>query len=282
MRYVVAVSGGVDSMVLLDQLCRQEQHELIVAHFDHGIRPDSAADARFVEAVARQHGLPFVSKRVELGPGASEEVARWHRYDFLQRMAQAHDAVIVTAHHADDVIETMAINIQRGTGWRGLAVLDRPKVIRPLLAVPKQQLREYALEHRLEWVEDSTNASDTYTRNRLRRRIARQLGAVQRTELSATWQHQRTIKREIDKELERFMSRAHEYSRHVMVMIDDTVAYELLRAMVVHAGGPGPLRAQAERALIAIKTARPGSIFELGGGVRLKFTLRTFVVEHYS
>lgn len=282
MRYIVAVSGGVDSMVLLHRLYVRGEHELVVVHFDHGIRDDSAADARFVEAVARNYGLPFVSERAELGNGASEEMARTRRYDFLARMAAVHDGVIVTAHHADDVIETVAINLRRGTGWRGLAVLDRSAVIRPLLSMTKQQLCNYALEHRLEWVEDSTNAEDTYMRNRLRRKIGRELPGETRQEILALWRRQRAIKQTLDDELRRFLVPTHEYSRHLLTMIDDGTARELLRAMVMHTGGVSPLRLQAERALLAIKTARPGSVYELGGGVRLRFSLRTFVVEPLS
>lgn len=269
-------------MVLLHQLHQQGQHELIVAHFDHGIREDSAADARFVAAAAQAYGLPFVSERVELGPGASEEAARRARYDFLQRVAAEHAAVIVTAHHADDVIETIALNILRGTGWRGLAVMERTGVMRPLLRTTKQQLRDYALVHRLEWVEDSTNADDTYTRNRLRRQLGRHVQFEQRQALLMMWSRQRELRRAIDRELERFLSPHHEYDRYLMTMVDDVAAYELLRAMVMHAGGPSPLRPQAERALIAIKVARPGSIHDVGDGMRLRFTRQTFVVEHSS
>lgn len=282
MRYVVAVSGGVDSMVLLHQLHQQSEHELIVAHFDHGIREDSAADARFVEATAQSYGLPFVSERVELGAGASEELARRHRYDFLERTAAAHEAVIVTAHHADDVIETIALNVQRGTGWRGLSVLDRADVMRPLLRQTKRQLYDYALAHRLEWVEDSTNADDTYTRNRLRRQLSRLLGPDERRALTVVWSRQRELRRAIDAELDRFVAPAHEYERYLLTMVDETTAHELLRAMVMAAGGPSPLRAQAERALIAIKVARPGGVHDVGDGTRLRFTRRTFVVEHSS
>ena len=70
MKYLLAVSGGIDSVVLLHKLVQDGGHELIVAHFDHGIRPDSASDARFVEALAGQYGLPFVAKREELGSAA--------------------------------------------------------------------------------------------------------------------------------------------------------------------------------------------------------------------
>lgn len=280
MRYVVAVSGGIDSVVLLHMLQAEGNHELIVAHFDHGIRDDSAADARFVAALAQRYGVPYASERVELGPGASEETARRYRYDFLQRVATEYQATIVTAHHADDVVETIALNLERGTGWRGLAVLDRPSVVRPLIHQTKQQLYDYALAQRLEWVEDSTNAEDTYTRNRLRRQIVRTLSVDQRAAVRALRDKQCAIKRAVDHELDNILPVSGDYERYVFIMVDDDVAYELLRAVVMRAGGPSPLRAQAERALLAIKTARAGSAHDVGDGTRLRFTRRTFVVEH--
>lgn len=279
MRYLVAVSGGIDSMVLLHQLVTQGQHELIVAHFDHGIRDDSAADARFVAAAARAYGLECVTERAELGAGASEDIARQYRYGFLERVADARGAIIVTAHHADDVIETIALNIARGTGWRGLSVLDRSAVLRPLLLLTKQQIRDYALTHRLEWVEDSTNAETMYARNRMRRLVAAYLSADQFHGLLAAWQRQRHIRRAVDHELTKWIQPTPEYARYLFIMIDDMTAYELLRAVVVWAGGASPLRPQSERALIAIKTAQPGTVHELGGGTRLRFTKQSFIVE---
>ena len=84
MAYLVAVSGGVDSVVLLDVMAAQAAEPLIVAHVDHGIRGEaSAADARFVAALAAHYGLPFVSTQLKLGPNASEAAAREARYDFL-------------------------------------------------------------------------------------------------------------------------------------------------------------------------------------------------------
>lgn len=278
MRYLVAVSGGVDSIVLLHRLVQQRQHELIVAHFDHGIRDDSAADARFVAAVAERYGLPFVSERAELGPGASEEVARQYRYKFLERMAEQHHAIIATAHHADDVVETIALNIARGTGWRGLSVLDRPAIMRPLLTLRKQQLLEYAVAWRLEWVEDQTNAEMVYTRNRMRRLLG-QLSPEDRQTIMAIWSRQRHVRRAVDHEVSRWLSPQHEYERYFFMMIDELSARELLRAAVVWCGGATPLRLQSERALLAIKTARPGAVCQLGDGARLRFTKHSFIVE---
>lgn len=279
MKYLVAVSGGVDSVVLLDMLVQENEHELIVAHFDHGIRADSAADARFVEALAGRYGLPFVCTRAELGKSASEEIARRYRYAFLQHQAAKHEAAIVTAHHADDVVETIVLNIARGTGWRGVAVLDREKIIRPLLRLSKQQLREYATERRLEWVEDSTNSDTVYFRNRLRRLLACSLSEHDYRALLALWEEQRRLRREIDQEVEGFLDSDHCYSRYFVTNINEGVACELLRAAVLRLSGSGPTRPQCERALLAIKTAKPGAVFEVGGAVRLRFSQRTFVVE---
>jgi tRNA(Ile)-lysidine synthase len=276
--YLVAVSGGIDSVVLLDMLVREHQHELTVAHFDHGIRPDSAADARFVEALAAMYQLPFVSKREELGSGASEELARSRRYAFLRAEAEKRNAMIITAHHGDDVVETIAINLIRGTGWRGVAVLDSPTILRPLLSLTKKEIRTYARSRRLEWVEDSTNAGDDYLRNRVRRRVALALSAEQRQAVIALWKRQVELKRSIDHELRRFVRVTGEYDRYFFIFVDTSVACEVLRAAVVAKANTSSTRPQLERALLAIKVAKPGTTFEIGGGVSLRFTIRTFIV----
>lgn len=169
-RYVVAVSGGVDSMVLLDLLTKLPKLELIVAHFDHGMRPDSAADCQFVAEQAISYGLQFVSGSGSLGPTASEAKARAARYDFLRCVEQSESAsAIITAHHQDDVLETAIINLSRGTGRRGLTALsNRPDLVRPLLNIPKTELLDYASEASLIWREDASNANPRYLRNYIR------------------------------------------------------------------------------------------------------------------
>lgn len=278
MRYLVAVSGGIDSVVLLDRLVQSGEHELIVAHFDHGIRPDSAADARFVGALARQYGLPFVTKREELGEGAGEELARTRRYAFLRSEAQKHQARLVTAHHSDDVIETVAINSARGTGWRGLAVLDASDITRPLLTKTKQEIREYALEHRLEWVEDSTNLETRYLRNQVRRKVALLLPYEDKRTILNAWQRQLRLKHEIQEEAARLLAR-NGGSRYFFTQCDLTVAIELLRLYIRREGGVSITRPQAQRTLVAIKTAKPGSLYDVADGVGLQFTARTFIVK---
>src|SRR6185436_20114617 len=119
-KYVVAVSGGVDSMVLLDLLRQKPKLELVVAHFDHGIREDSAQDRKLVQRIAKAYGLPFVHAKGNLGPKAGEALAREARYAFLRQVQADHDAkAIITAHHQDDMLKTAIMNLLRGTGRRG-------------------------------------------------------------------------------------------------------------------------------------------------------------------
>lgn len=169
-KYVVAVSGGVDSMVLLDLLAAQPGLKLTVAHFDHGIRLESRFDAHFVRLAALRYGLQFTTERAELGPDASEATARQARYDFLRRVQKEVGAqTIVTAHHRGDRVETAVLNWRRGTGRLGLTALkDKPDLRRPLLTYDKAQLIKYAVENKILWREDSTNQSPKYARNRVR------------------------------------------------------------------------------------------------------------------
>ncbi len=201
--YVVAVSGGVDSMALLHLLAQQSTSplvrssdslaaagqspqqratirlsdyrtiRLIVAHVDHGMREDSAEDRRLVEGVAKQYGLPFVYHEARLGKAASEATAREARYEFLHSVARDNGAqAIVTAHHQDDVLETAIINLLRGGRRKGLTALaSRSDIQRPLLDVPKVELAAYAKEQGLQWREDPTNQDQTYLRNYVRHRL---------------------------------------------------------------------------------------------------------------
>ena len=269
-KYVVAVSGGVDSVVLLDMFSQVPGHEIIVAHFDHGIREDSSNDAVFVGELAKKYGYVFETLREELGVGASEERARERRYEFLRSIALKYDARIVTAHHSDDALETIAINLHRGTGWRGLAVLDST-IVRPLIRSTKADLLTYAQRRHLIWHEDSTNASDAYLRNRLRGHVA-SLDIDVKKELLELRDRQIAYKRQIDEEVRLFVGDGPEYSRYFFSHIPKNVAIECLRALV----GAKLTRPQLERMLLAVKTAHPKTLYHAGAGLTLDFTTRNF------
>lgn len=277
-RYVVAVSGGVDSVVLLSMFAsKYPPKKLIVAHFDHGIRQDSRDDAVFVERLARQYGLRFETKREELGARASEDLARTRRYAFLNEVARSHDAKIITAHHADDIVETVAINLVRGTGWRGLAVLDNPAIERPLLDLTKKELIAHAKAHHLTWREDLTNSDTKYLRNELRQKLT----GLNRSDgelIRLYRKRQLYLKRSIDAECAELMGQS-PYSRYFFANIPDAAACELLRAVVLKETGYSMTRPQLQQVLHAVKVFASGKRYQINATNAISFTKREFVIE---
>ena len=174
---VAAVSGGGDSVALL-LLLTSTPRKVVVAHLDHSLRPDSAADALWVRALAKSLGYLFESEKLDVARIASERgenleaTARELRYGFLARVAKKHQAqAILTAHTEDDQAETVLLQLLQGTG-RGLGMRPkRGKVVRPLLEVSRSTLRAYLHSKNQSWLEDITNADASRDRNFLRREI---------------------------------------------------------------------------------------------------------------
>ncbi|MDB5178235.1 MAG: hypothetical protein JWN01_178 [Patescibacteria group bacterium] len=187
-RYILAVSGGADSMVLLDLMtgaAKERGYELTVAHLDHGLRTESAADRRFVQAATASYGLPFEYAEAGLGR-ASEATARATRYAWLEQIRHHHQAAgVITAHHQDDLIETSLLNLARGSGRRGLAPMQGNAILRPLLGVTRARLRDYAAARHITWREDSTNNDLTNPRNYLRHQLLAAAGATWRRDYLA-------------------------------------------------------------------------------------------------
>lgn len=180
-RIGLAVSGGADSVALLALMADlQASHgfDAVVLHVDHGLRPDSADDARFVESLAASYGLPFHALRTHVRRRRGESLemaARRVRLAFFARMTTilGLDA-IATGHHADDVAETFLLRLARGSGPDGLAGLkpvshvDGVTFIRPLLNMRDADLRRFLSERGIAWREDSTNADTSIPRNNVR------------------------------------------------------------------------------------------------------------------
>ena len=172
-RALVAVSGGPDSVVLLDLLVRtQDLHrlELTVAHVDHGIHPDSPRVAERVRALARAFALPFESGRLDLGP-SGETLARARRYAWLEAARERIGAdVILTAHHADDQVETVLMRVLAGSGPAGLAGMASVSgsLVRPLLPFRRQELAAYLEEWGLGAWLDPANSDSRHLRSWVR------------------------------------------------------------------------------------------------------------------
>ena len=276
-RYIIAVSGGVDSMVLLDLLQGQPGVDLVVAHFDHGIRPDSSQDKELVQWAAECYGLPFEYEEGKLGPHASEAEARKARYDFLQRVKEKYHAkAIITAHHQDDLLETAILNLLRGTGRKGLTSLaSRADIVRPLLPYSKQEILVYAKEHELKWREDSTNADDAYLRNYVRHQIIPKLPDDARERLLAELERTRTTNELIDTELADLLAAIADggtLDRRAFNELPHDVAKELLATWLRQQGLTDFDKNTLERVVIAAKTKPPGMLVDLLHGNSLLVT----------
>jgi tRNA(Ile)-lysidine synthase len=178
-RVAVAVSGGLDSVALLDLLVetrRRHGAALSVVTIDHGLRPESADDAAFVEALAADRGLPCVRADLALGR-ASEAEARSARYAVFDALEVDRVAL---AHHRDDLAETVLLHLLRGTGTVGLAGMRwrRGRHVRPLLGTTRDELAGWAAARSLGWRDDSTNRDLGFLRNRLRHEVLPLLESV--------------------------------------------------------------------------------------------------------
>ena len=278
MKLVVGVSGGIDSVVLLHMLATTSDEEIIVAHVEHGIREDSRDDAEFVRGLAAQYDLEYVETSLKLGPDASEDLAREQRYSWLRQvMRDTKAAHIVTAHHQDDVIETMIINLLRGTGWRGLAPMGGRDIVRPLLAISKAEIISYAVEHRLEWRDDSTNDNVKYLRNYVRYRFVQRLTAAERQRWVELYDAQLALRDNIDTEITSLMPELRSdggYSRYQLIMMGNQAFAQIIQRIT-----DAPLeRSIIEQLRHFVCTARPGKRF-LQGGVVFRATARDLIVS---
>lgn len=283
-RYVAAVSGGVDSMVLLHLLHKQPGVVLTVAHFDHGIRPDSHQDRLLVQDAAARYGMPFVFEEGRLGPGTSEATARAARYEFLHRvLLESGSDAITTAHHADDMLETAIINIIRGTGRMGLAGLRSINtVVRPLLEADKSQILEYAHANGVTWREDSTNADTKYLRNHIRHIVLPRLSGDDRTRVLSHIHKAAELNREIDSLLRDYLSThssGGKLNRKNFVMLPHAIALEVMAAWLRSNEIRSFDKKLLERLTHGAKIHRVGSCVPINRSVNLKISKEYLALE---
>lgn len=177
---LVAVSGGLDSVVLLDVLHRLGA-QVAVAHCHFGLREEDAdADEQFVRKLAKQYDVPYFAEFFQTKAFAEQEgistqmAARLLRYQWFEQVRQREGlAAVATGHHQRDQAETMLLNLTHGTGLAGLHGIQAKNgfVVRPLLGVGRDDLHDYLVENNLRWREDDSNDSPVYQRNLLRHEV---------------------------------------------------------------------------------------------------------------
>jgi tRNA(Ile)-lysidine synthase len=301
---LVAVSGGVDSMVLLDLFaCIQEpwRLQLVVAHLNHGLRGKEAdRDQTFVSTRAGHYGLPVVTERADVAGYARqrhlsrEAAAREVRYDFLRRAAQQAGAErVALGHHANDQAETFLDHLLRGAGLAGLGGMwwQRDIFVRPLLGFTRAELTEYATHHRLPFCEDSSNVDLRMRRNRLRHELVPHLAshynprvvealsracqAFQEADQGLRIIAARQLARDGREEGGKIVLDIAEFLRYLSV----TQKYVLMDVVERMGGRRSQLDSRTlERVLRLVRQARPGTRVSLGGGIEAAVSGRYLVI----
>ncbi|GAA3509866.1 tRNA lysidine(34) synthetase TilS [Aquimarina addita] len=239
-KVLIACSGGLDSVVLTI-LCHSLDMFCSIAHCNFKLRAEeSDGDQIFTENLANHLDIPFFVTSFETNNYAKEYAlstqmaARKLRYDWFRELLNQHDFdYVLTAHHLDDSLETFLINLSRGTGIEGL--LGIPEVndiyVRPLLPFSRDQILQYATEHKLQWREDSSNKSTKYVRNKLRHLVIPELLSVNHTFLQnfeTTIENLRTTHSFINEQVGRLKQELFEYSgtETIKISIDSLLGFE--------------------------------------------------------
>ncbi len=185
-KVVVAVSGGPDSMFLLHLLCnikKNKNYKLIVAHINHNVRKESADEKLKIEDYCKINNIIFEYLKIEKYPKENfHDYARKVRYNFFDNIVNKYKAkYLLTAHHGDDLMETILMRIVRGSsfnGYSGFNKISKYKnyfIVRPLIELTKQEINDYMDIHKLWYAIDNSNCKDVYTRNRFRKYVVPQL-----------------------------------------------------------------------------------------------------------
>ena len=257
----------------------KDDSDVVVAHFNHGTRPSSDDDEAFVKSFALKYNLPFYSKRVDLGEGVSEADARAARYDFLNELARKLDGKIYTAHHLNDLFESITINFTRGTGWRGLTPFNNNDIVHPLLQFAKTEIYRYAAANDIIFRQDPTNVESGYLRNRLRPAIATFITEQPdlAEKLNNFYLAQCDLRKEIEKLSAELLPKANTYKRAWFKDLDDDVAEELLRFCLIN-HQISVTHPQLQDFLHAIRTFNSGKQFNLPKDKLVRFNKTEFML----
>ena len=243
-KYLLAVSGGIDSMVLFD-LFLKNNINFSVASCNFQLRgKDSDNDLKFVENICIKNSINFystvldVDKLSTMRKISTQMAARELRYDFFKKILEKYKySYIVTAHHLDDNIETIIFNFIKSTGYKGLVGIpfNKNKILRPLINISKEEIEDYAVSNNISWRLDKSNNSNKYSRNKIRnevipllKEINPSLGKSLTESLKRIQKLSHDIKPRIDLFIQKFVDFKDDYINIKKDFIDDIEKYEIL------------------------------------------------------
>ena len=243
-KYLLAVSGGIDSMVLFD-LFLKNNINFSVASCNFQLRgKDSDNDLKFVENICIKNSINFystvldVDKLSTMRKISTQMAARELRYDFFKKILEKYKySFIVTAHHLDDNIETIIFNFIKSTGYKGLVGIpfNKNKILRPLINTSKEEIEDYAVSNNISWRLDKSNNSNKYSRNKIRnevipllKEINPSLGKSLNESLKRIQKLSYDIKPRVDLFIQKFVDFKDDYINIKKDFIDDIEKYEIL------------------------------------------------------
>jgi tRNA(Ile)-lysidine synthase len=292
----VALSGGLDSVVLLDLLSALRDRwgwQITAAHFDHRMREESESEANWVRDMCEGLEVPCHVGHARVAPG-NETEARDLRYEFLDRARAALGADwLATAHHADDQAETVLFRLLRGGGLAGLAGIPArrsPGIVRPLLPFWRSEIEEYAHARGLNYLVDPSNLDLSITRNRIRHQLIPEIEAGGEPQFreqlfrlaDLAGRAARILDRLAEKASDELVLEAAEsrivVARTGFLAYDTNVRAHLLRALVARVG-PRPGRIGTRVALEFITTSSSGRAIDLAGGVVMRREFDRVIIE---
>ena len=248
-------------------LAMYKQADIVVVHIDHGTRKSSAEDADFVRQKCQELGVKFYETKLELGEKVSEELARKKRYEFLKTIQEKEGGTLCTAHHLDDVLESIAINLIRGTGWRGLTPFYDDELVRPFIISKmwKRDVLKFTGEQNIYFRQDPTNHETNYLRNRVREKMA-ELDETTRADIINLFEKQNELREKIEKLVTELAKQTvvgkNFHKKELFLAVDEKVALEILREIcLMHSYSL--TRKQLTDFLSAIKTYAPHKKFNL-------------------
>lgn len=284
-----AVSGGMDSMTLLhvlSELSEQLDISVCAAHYHHKLRgEESERDAEFVADYCNKRNISLMMGEGDVAEEAKqqgkgiEETARSMRYAFLEDAAKQAGAVrIVTAHHADDNVETLLLRLIRGTGLRGLSGIPpvRGMIVRPMLTLSRQEIAAYVAENGIPFVEDSSNQDRSFARNRLRHEvlpILQDLNPNLSQSVVATMQSLREDQVYLEARALELFRQAHRAEDGIVIAVQalakvpKALTVRVLQKMLEEIEAPMASRVHLHGIIAMIQGSDPSAALNLPGGV---------------
>lgn len=293
--FLVGLSGGIDSVVLLDLMRHQPNINVRAVHIHHGLSPNADHWADFCHRLCEQHHIPFELRKVEVsGKNGVESNARQARYQAVGETIRPNE-VFVTAHHLDDQAETVLLALKRGSGIKGLAAMQAVgfwqnfAIFRPLLNISKAEITAYAEHRNLTWITDESNADNRYDRNFLRNQILPALNQrfpAFNQMLARTAQHcaeqQALIEELLENELHTRLGTENQLNIHGFDAYSPLKQQQLLRLWLARNRVQMPSQAQLQAVISSLIFAKPDRNPQvvLGGHIIRRFRQTLFVINN--